>query len=107
MFSTVYDAPSNPSSFSRPTVVTTCKNELDRPGFEEIGLIRSTPMYAVVTPWTILSSPVKKQSDISIPLTKDEILYLLDSIKDFEEGRFTLVPIEESDSEFLKKLKAP
>lgn len=45
------------------------------------------------------------QNNDTLPLTKDELLYVLDSIEDFEEGRYITISAEESDEEFLRLLK--
>ena len=39
------------------------------------------------------------------PLTRDEILYVRDSLKDFEEGRYVTISVGVSDKEFLRKLE--
>jgi len=40
-----------------------------------------------------------------VSLSKHEILYVRDSLKDFEEGRYVTISVGVSDKEFLRKLE--
>ena len=43
--------------------------------------------------------------EIGIPITKDEWLYIRDSLEDYAEGRSYTSPAEESFEDFLKRLE--
>lgn len=51
-----------------------------------------------------MMKPERQFSVERFPLTRDEILFLIDSLKDLEEGRCTTVRAEESEEEFFRKL---
>lgn len=78
---------------------------------ELIGLNLNSSHFVIDRIFSLRSEPIlsynnyNKLEEIDIPITKDEWLYIRDSLEDYAEGRSYTSPAEESFEDFLKRLE--
>ncbi|MFH1256488.1 MAG: hypothetical protein V1494_04290 [Candidatus Diapherotrites archaeon] len=102
MMPSIYEPPSSCLPVNNRASLASC----DKPNILEINDIEEIPLtriYLMPSSKIFYISPILQNKDTP-SLTKDEILYLQDSIEDLENGRYIVVSSSESDEGFLRQL---